>query len=883
MTDDALATQLHNSPPQHTMFVGRERELQELRHRLLNPACRLLTVVGPGGMGKSRLALQVAAQLADSFAGGAYFISLQPAQESEFLLMALLDGLGLVAANQEEPLALLRSFLADQALLLLLDNFETQLAEAPLLSELLAGNQVKILVTSRQTLNLVEEWIYPLQGLSYPGPEPAGSELSSYGAVALFANRARQHRPDFDLAQEADGVCRVCQLVEGMPLALELAASWIRSMSSGEIAAEIGRSRELLTTRWRNMPERHRSLSAVIAQSWATLTPPEQALFARLSIFRAGFKREAAEAVAGATLPLLSTLLDKSLLYLDTGSSGAGRYQIHELLRQYGSEQLALDAEAAHQTGQRHCRYFAARLAGLLDDLYGRDQVMALRAIESELHEFRSAWSFTLAEAEWALLDQMVEPLHQFYAMKERLPEGIALFGKAVAALQDSMEPEARPLWGRLVVRYRFMQIFIPADPEAMAADLAQGLALAYESGAELEIGLALMAAGGYATYVLRDIALAEERFTAALAHFQSQRSGLLQARCLVWLGAVQTEPEVAKELAQESLAVARACGDKVDMLISLANLAESALEAGENELALSYSQEAVSTADDVRLPVVSAYARSLLSLIQFLNGDFEEAAILAEESLQRARAIHSAMSMSYAEACLALCWGVRGAHAPALQLAAESRQHHTEQYFSQIIAAWATAVAQCGLNVPDEAWRELAMAARLAAEVQSPTMLAWLWPVAAVVLAQAGHQEMAEQLHLMLGAESLPATKWCEGWPLFVAVVPQVTNQRPAAISAADVNQWLLSLASAAELLPLPMVDAEEQANQALPDPLTEREVEVLHLVASGLTNRQIATELILSRGTVKYYTSQIYSKLGVSNRTQAVAQARELGLLGD
>jgi predicted ATPase len=298
--------------------------------------------VGPGGIGKTRLALAAMAKLREAFADGVHLVSLAPVGEAADIVPTIANALGLAFFGSAAPIEQLLSYLAPKQLLLVVDNFEHLLEEAALLSDILArAPQVTLLATSRERLKLREEWVYAVPGLALP---PAGNELTldwaRYSAVELFTQRARQTAGDFaPTGAEMDALIRICRLVEGMPLALELAAPWTRTLSCHEIADEIQYSLDFLSTPLRNVPERHRSIGVVFEQTWQRLPAEERSVLQRLSVFRGGCTRTAAEAVAGATLPVLSSLQDKALVR----RTPLGRYELHELIRQFAGAQLQAD------------------------------------------------------------------------------------------------------------------------------------------------------------------------------------------------------------------------------------------------------------------------------------------------------------------------------------------------------------------------------------------------------------------------------------------------------------------------------------------------------------------------------------------------------------
>ncbi|HET8630434.1 MAG TPA: BTAD domain-containing putative transcriptional regulator [Thermomicrobiales bacterium] len=342
-------------PPQPGPLIGRERELAALAARLADPACRLVTLIGPGGIGKTRLAIQVAVGQEATFADGACFVALAPVHPPRFLAPAIAGALGLSAQGQQDPQEHLLDALGEREALLVLDNFEHLLDGASLVAAILArAPDVKVLVTSRERLALGEEWVFPVEGLAVPGEDEAGAP-DDYDAVRLFVERARKVQAGFALgAAERPAVARICRLVGGMPLAIELAAAWAAALPCAEIAREIEAGLDVLATPRRDVPERHRTVRAVFDHSWALLTEHQRDVFAALSAFRGGFERPAAEAAAGASLFTLAALVGKSFLCL----TPAGRYEVHELLRQYGATQLGASAAGWRLAHDRHCDYY---------------------------------------------------------------------------------------------------------------------------------------------------------------------------------------------------------------------------------------------------------------------------------------------------------------------------------------------------------------------------------------------------------------------------------------------------------------------------------------------------------------------------------------------
>jgi predicted ATPase/DNA-binding SARP family transcriptional activator len=433
----------HNLPDPPTSFIGRVEDLNFLSERLSDPECRLLTLLGPGGIGKTRLAMESAREQVGIPADGVFFIPLVQINTSKLILSAIADGLGMSVSDRFDLETLLLNYLRNKHLILVLDNFEHLLAaqdSIDLLSKILQeAPGVRLVVTSRERLSLQEECIYLLNGMSYPSNGDLGNAApESFDSLALFTRRARQLRGNFALdANTLPAAIRICQLFDGLPLGVELAAAACWDCTCDEIFDRITRDFDELTASASNITPRHRSLSAAIDVSWQLLTPVQRIVLCQLSVFRGGFDTAAAQAVAGIELgptglvPLLSVLVDKSLLRRST----SGRYDLHEVIRQYAADKLANIAEGAASVLARHARYYADFLANLNGNLKNASQAIALDAVHREIENARTAWGW-LSENHCAdEISRCADSLYQYFNVRSRFSEGIELFQQAVQGL----------------------------------------------------------------------------------------------------------------------------------------------------------------------------------------------------------------------------------------------------------------------------------------------------------------------------------------------------------------------------------------------------------------------------------------------------------------
>jgi predicted ATPase/DNA-binding SARP family transcriptional activator len=431
----AQSRQPVNLPPQATSFVGRQAEIQELLEQLDQPDCRLLTIGGPGGIGKTRLALEVARRAASRFSDGVCFVPLAGVGNTDTMLSALLSALSLrPAEDKRDPRTVLLNYLADKFLLLVLDNMEHLLADLTLVEAILAGApRVRLLVTSRHPLALDWEWHFTLGGMAVPaGSDDAAPE--SYSGVKLFIERAQRVQHGFTLADDPAGVVHICQRVAGMPLGIEIAAAWVRVMPCAQIAAQL----MALETPYQIADPRHHSLRALFESTWRLLDADEQGLLMQLSVFRGGFTAAAAAAVTGAQLPDLARLVRKALLGVNFRTN---RYEFHPLLNEFLSEQLHAQPKLEAQTLDAHCVYFVEFIHAREEDIRSSQPGHAFHEIMADVDNQHAAWQHAIDQRRFDLVERCCTGLNAFLTMGIMHYEALDVFQQSLTALLA--EPES--------------------------------------------------------------------------------------------------------------------------------------------------------------------------------------------------------------------------------------------------------------------------------------------------------------------------------------------------------------------------------------------------------------------------------------------------------
>lgn len=649
-----LSAHPHNLPPQPTPFIGRTRELREIALQLQDPHCRLLTLIGAGGIGKTRLALQAAAAQIEAFAHGVYFVPLDAINDPALLAPAIAEALRISFYQCDAPEAQLHTYLHEKQLLLLLDNFEHLAAGARFVAQLLAhAPGLKVLVTSRERLNLREEHVYALEGLDFPADE--SPVLESYAAVQLFTQQAQLADPEFRLdAQQRACVVHICARVQGLPLALELAASWLRVLSCAEVAAELAHSLDFLSSTQRDRPDRHRSLRAVFEYSWQLLEPAEQDALSAWAVFQSAFRRDAAAALlcapgqrpnAAATLTLLAALVDKSLLQRQHDD----RYTMQALLHDYALEKLRLAPEREAEIRRRHCEYYTAFLRQQETALESEAQKDALEALAATFEDLRAAWLWATQQRYLDALSQAAPGLTTFLTMRGRSLEGLTLFEEALQALAGDTTPAARIARALLLgFKAAFLLNLDRYEEARVCAETA--LEIQRREGTRLQLAGTLNLRGQIA-WLTGDYTTAQAHHREALILYEAEDRVTGLARTYDHLGtigwALGDYPE-ARAYFEQALTFYRRTGNSRGIASALDHLGVTARENGDYETALQCFRESMGRFQTLGMPLQLAYAANHLAGVLALQEGLAAAVPYFEQCIATGREIGEQRIVAY-------------------------------------------------------------------------------------------------------------------------------------------------------------------------------------------------------------------------------------------
>lgn len=738
-----------NLPVIPTPLIGREHELGELSQLLGDPQCRLLTLVGPGGIGKTRLAIEAASQIQEFFEDGVYFVPLATVNSPRFIVPVIAEALGFAfqRENITDPKLQLINYLQEKHALLVLDNLEHLLAGPgiELLSELLEfAPRVRLLVTSRESLALHGEWVFEVQGL--PVPESDQSEATIQGtSVELFLQRARRAHVRFNpTTQDYPTIVRICQLVEGMPLGIELAAAWVRTLSCDEIAVEIERGLDFLSVSARDLPARHRSLRAVFEHSWKLLSEEEQGVLLRLSAFQGGFRREAAEAVAKTTLFVLSALVTKSLIR----RNGVDRYDLHELIRQYAIERLTDYPEEKAQTQAHHGHYYLMAFGNEDGSLRSAALPEALARLSAEMDNFRVAWEWAITHHEFTLIEHTLRAFATYFDNRGWFQDGLDLLGRATAALEAAIENA-------------------PPGREELVA-----------------LGH-LLACGGLLSFRLAQNDQSQRMLERSLEILRPLDEPRVLVESITFLGIVMAMKGnyiSALDLFGEGLEIAAQIGDRWFAALCLTEQISISVLMGNLENAYERFQSAVADWRALGDPRFTAFGLYFLSWSALHQGRYIEARAALEECVTLNHSVGDRWGLGSAYRGLGLVAQAQGEHSQALEAFRKSLDT-----FSELGARWdmAMALADTGrsafaLGMDSEAERTWLEALRIASEARGTLITLEALVGLAGLHAKQGDRVRALALLLMVldHPSSVQETK-DRAAPLRLELEAQLTSQQ--------------------------------------------------------------------------------------------------------
>jgi predicted ATPase/DNA-binding SARP family transcriptional activator/lipopolysaccharide biosynthesis regulator YciM len=739
-----------NIPQPLTSFIGREAERAHIRDQLADASCRLFTLIGPGGIGKTRIAIQVAHDLAQEFMDGVVFIPCENIKSGEFLITSIAESLGYSFSEGDEPITQLVNYLREKEILLVIDNMEHLLLDAHFLNVILEeAPGLKILTTSRERLNLYGEILFSVEGMPYPAPSK--KELSvDYSAIELFLDRAEKISSGYSPTEtDIQSIARICQLVDGTPLALELSSAWIQVLSCAQIAHEIEVKTDFLGLSPQDFPERQRSMRASFDHSWNLLSQQERKCFRRIAVFRGGFQGDAAQTVTGASLKLLSSLVNKSLLR----QSPSHRFEVHGLLKKYIREKLVQKPKEIKATRDAHAKFYAAFTDVLSGDLRSSTQETALEKTGREIDNIRQALEWLIAQESILEIGKILDVLRVFYDVRGWYLEGVTIFGQIVEICSKNIEPvdltskELASVYGKALNGQAWMQhrLYRPDDAKSSANKsiaIADKFDLREIKGDALDtLGIIAIRQGYYPR--------AERLLQQCISIWKELGANWWQATDLIALSHVAQNSDrihESREYCEQALELFRESNNLWGIASALAAYGNVSLEIGEFIQAEGYYQESGSISEEIGWVIGAARANVGLGNVALSQGNSIKAQKKFQDSLDIYRHLGRRIRIPQVLTMLGKTYIAQGQTQRALESVIDAIETAVE--IDNPLATLNALLVLAELDIVEGKTNEAACI--LGYVVRHPSMMK-------------SDQEIADGLISQLGDEPLPSGLWAE------------------------------------------------------------------------------------------------------------------------
>jgi predicted ATPase/DNA-binding CsgD family transcriptional regulator len=743
-----------NLPYQPTTFVGRDNEIQSLITRLHDQDCRLITLTGMGGIGKTRLAIQAATLAQSGFNGGAYFVSLETVHSPDQVMSAIAQSCRLLVAGIQNPHQQLIDFLQHKALLLVLDNFEHLIQSKNDVLDILRQTQhVKIIITSRIPLQVREEWMMPISGMAFPDHENL-EYPDQFDAIRLFHTCAK--RAGADVSNESEHIRRICQMTQGMPLAIELAASWLRIFTCQEIIQNLSQNLDLTALPTQDLPDRHQSIRQIFEQSWGLLSETDQRILRALSIFRGGFTSSALHSVTDASINVLARFVDYSLVQV----TGEGRYDLHPLIDHMLQERLQASGEFEAVTTV-HAAFYAQFMNSQLENIKGKQQLIAIRDIRADIKNIVSAWQWLIARQDYDTISKMWEALVIYMDISQdqqllNVYESVHVFRLPKAPIHPAQ------------VYLIFIQCAFGDDANYAEEAAQQALQVAEHFRDKRATAFAFYAIG-FTHSFKNNPAKAVPYIEKSLTLFRQLGDNYSVTIVLNELGfnyGLLGKKAESNATSQERYKICRSTNNQFGLVTSLHSMGGQAFFAGDYAVADDYMQEALAIAREFNNWLMIVHTTGTLGLLRILIGDFDDAHQFIQQTIAAAKIMGGEYPKTFSF-LLGILANTRGDYLHADLLFSDARILIAINPFMMMLVNWGHAVAQYGLHHFETSIEYVQAVLRTALPADTVTMMTLSLPAAALLLWHENHKAFAVECMALWFTHPMSQQGWFLRSPL--------------------------------------------------------------------------------------------------------------------